>query len=242
MVLATPEVSYSQLLSTFPTKAELNALDDAFNALVASLSATYAALSHTHAATEIVSGVLDNARVNFASPPAIGSVTPAAFTGTTGRFNSDLTLAGAPGKIKPAANSTTALQIAQADGTAFVTFDTTNKWISFGNGIPARLFHLRDTTQAIFHFTTDNTGHSGSDGTSFSLTTGDFTIVNRENAAIILATNGTERVRITAEGWLGIKNSTAPGSNFSGGGYLYVESGALKYRGSSGTVTTLAVA
>jgi hypothetical protein len=33
---------------------------------------------------------------------------------------------------------------------------------------------------------------------------------------------------------------TVPSSNPSGGGVLYVESGALKYRGSSGTVTTLA--
>lgn len=34
--------------------------------------------------------------------------------------------------------------------------------------------------------------------------------------------------------------TTAPTSNPSGGGILYVESGALKYRGSSGTVTTIA--
>ena len=33
---------------------------------------------------------------------------------------------------------------------------------------------------------------------------------------------------------------TAPTSNPSGGGILYVESGALKYRGSSGTITTIA--
>jgi hypothetical protein len=40
-----------------------------------------------------------------------------------------------------------------------------------------------------------------------------------------------------------VANSTAvPGSNPTGGGYLYVESGALKYRGSSGTVTTIAPA
>ena len=38
-----------------------------------------------------------------------------------------------------------------------------------------------------------------------------------------------------------IYNGTAPTSNIAGG-TLYVESGALKYRGSSGTVTTLAVA
>lgn len=39
-----------------------------------------------------------------------------------------------------------------------------------------------------------------------------------------------------------IANGTAPSSNPTGGGILYVESGALKYRGSSGTVTTLGAA
>jgi hypothetical protein len=34
--------------------------------------------------------------------------------------------------------------------------------------------------------------------------------------------------------------TTAPTSNPSGGGFLYVEAGALKYRGTSGTVTTIA--
>lgn len=44
-------------------------------------------------------------------------------------------------------------------------------------------------------------------------------------------------------GVIGIANrNTAPTSNPSGGGVLYVESGALKYRGSSGTVTTIAAA
>jgi hypothetical protein len=38
-----------------------------------------------------------------------------------------------------------------------------------------------------------------------------------------------------------IYNGTAPTGNVAGG-TLYVESGALKYRGSSGTVTTLAAA
>ncbi len=36
--------------------------------------------------------------------------------------------------------------------------------------------------------------------------------------------------------------SVAPTTNPTGGGILYVESGALKYRGSSGTVTTIAPA
>jgi len=34
--------------------------------------------------------------------------------------------------------------------------------------------------------------------------------------------------------------TTAPTTNPTGGGILYVEAGALKFRGSSGTVTTIA--
>ena len=35
---------------------------------------------------------------------------------------------------------------------------------------------------------------------------------------------------------------TVPSSNPTGGGILYCQAGALKYRGSSGTVTTIALA
>ncbi len=41
---------------------------------------------------------------------------------------------------------------------------------------------------------------------------------------------------------IGMANATAPTTSPAGMGQLYVESGALKYRGSSGTVTTIAVA
>jgi hypothetical protein len=45
------------------------------------------------------------------------------------------------------------------------------------------------------------------------------------------------------EGVIGIANrSTAPASNPAGGGVLYAEAGALKWRGSAGTVTTVAAA
>jgi len=70
------------------------------------------------------------------------------------------------------------------------------------------------------------------------------------------STSRTERMRITANGNVGIGTAdqfgsgvkvvgianatTAPTTNPTGGGVLYVEGGALKYRGSSGTVTTIA--
>ena len=52
-------------------------------------------------------------------------------------------------------------------------------------------------------------------------------------------TNSSERMRIQADGTIKISNSSTP-STPSGGGVLYVQNGALKFRGSSGTVTTIA--
>jgi len=46
----------------------------------------------------------------------------------------------------------------------------------------------------------------------------------------------------SAVGVIGIANGTAPSTSPSGMGQLYVESGALKFRGSSGTITTIAAA
>lgn len=72
---------------------------------------------------------------------------------------------------------------------------------------------------------------------------------------ILFKTNNSERVRIDTSGNLlvgvtaggtsaakiiGIANGTAPTTSPTGMGQLYVESGALKYRGSSGTITTIA--
>jgi hypothetical protein len=74
-------------------------------------------------------------------------------------------------------------------------------------------------------------------------------------AAFRVYTNNSERFQITGAGNYSIGNAqfgggvrvigiinatTVPASNPTGGGILYVEAGALKYRGSSGTVTTIA--
>jgi hypothetical protein len=40
-------------------------------------------------------------------------------------------------------------------------------------------------------------------------------------------------------GKVSLTNTTAPTANMTGGGILYIEAGALKYRGSSGTITTI---
>jgi hypothetical protein len=69
-------------------------------------------------------------------------------------------------------------------------------------------------------------------GTSFGA---GFTIDGSGNVGIGVTSFGTSAATV-----LGIANGTAPTSSPAGMGQLYVESGALKYRGSSGTVTTIA--
>jgi len=58
-----------------------------------------------------------------------------------------------------------------------------------------------------------------------------------------VVTLGANQAELTATGNLGLANGTAPSANRPGsGGYLFVEAGALKFRGSAGTVTTVAPA
>ena len=61
------------------------------------------------------------------------------------------------------------------------------------------------------------------------------TIDTSGNVGIGVSTFGTSAAKV-----LGLADATAPSTSPAGMGQLYVEAGALKYRGSSGTVTTIA--
>jgi hypothetical protein len=69
--------------------------------------------------------------------------------------------------------------------------------------------------------------------------------INAQRAAITCQSNLLLQAPIEDTNDVGviyIPNGTAPTANLAGGGKLYVEGGALKYRGSSGTVTVLGAA
>ena len=72
-------------------------------------------------------------------------------------------------------------------------------------------------------------------------------IFTNNTVRMLIDVNGNVGVGVTAFGTsavgvIGIANGTAPTSSPANMGQLYVEAGALKYRGSSGTITTIALA
>jgi hypothetical protein len=77
------------------------------------------------------------------------------------------------------------------------------------------------------------TASAGTAGNAATFTQG-LSLDNLGNLLVGLTAAGT-----TAAKTIQIANGTAPTANVTGG-QLYVEAGALKYRGSSGTVTTIA--
>jgi len=74
---------------------------------------------------------------------------------------------------------------------------------------------------------------------SAAQTTGTLTERMRINSAGNVGI-GTSTFGTSAATVIGIANGTAPTTSPAGMGQLYVEGGALKYRGSSGTITTIA--
>ena len=64
----------------------------------------------------------------------------------TGNLEAPNYIRTAGGDIRPSADSTTAINIAQADGTDFVTFDTTNKRVGIGTTSPSAALHVSSAT------------------------------------------------------------------------------------------------
>jgi hypothetical protein len=152
--------------------------------------------------------------------------------------------------------------------TTAMTLNSTGLGIGTG---PSYKLHVRDSaaTVAMFHSTNasglyvifqNSTGNFGDIGSELAITgggsAGNLTLNSRSTSNLCLSVNDTVRARIDSSGNLlvglatagttaaktiQIANGTAPTANVTGG-QLYVESGALKFRGSSGTITTIAAA
>ena len=86
-------------------------------------------------------------------------------------------------------------------------------------------------------------------GSNFNVSdNGALEFINNTTTNMVLRSNGNLGIGVTSAFGNGVKvigianATTVPNADPSGGGVLYVEAGALKYRGSSGTITTIAPA
>lgn len=123
-----------------------------------------------------------------------------------------------------------------------ITPSTNNRFLklvdAFGNEYLSLGGNTYDGTGGT-SMTLKTTTNNGTNFITFSRSnnTNKFVISDQANVGIGQDTFGT-----SAKYVLAMANATAPTTSPTGCGQLYVEGGALKFRGSSGTVTTIAVA
>lgn len=90
--------------------------------------------------------------------------------------------------------------------------------LGVGTTSPNYLLHLNGTPQ--IQFTNSTTGTTTGDGSHMYLSSSDWWLVNKESAAMVFATNNTERARITSGGSLVV--GTAALATTATDGFLYV--------------------
>lgn len=110
---------------------------------------------------------------------------------------------------------------------------TTNNTLVKTSSDAGQFIRMRYDTGITLH-----TNLTGAAGATFGDTTNQRTLIDLDGNHGLNTTQFGSGVKV-----IGIANATtAPTTNPSGGGVLYCDAGALKFRGSSGTVTTLGAA
>jgi hypothetical protein len=106
-----------------------------------------------------------------------------------------------------------------------------------GSAATGELLMIRGAGNKIRFATTNFNSYIQNGGLSDSR---DLDISCESLGAVNVQAAGTNIAKFDSAKVFVANTTSAPASNPVGGGFLYVEAGALKYRGSSGTVTTIA--
>jgi flagellar hook assembly protein FlgD len=164
-------------------------------------------------------------RLDTAGNVGIG-VTPSA---TDSTYFQALEIARVGQGLTAAKNALTGSPSSWLSNNSYATYSSGVVW-NYAISQPAAQYRLFEGQHQWF------TAPSGTANNPISFGDAKMTLDASGNLLVGLTTAGT-----TAAKTIQIANGTAPTANVTGG-QLYVESGALKYRGSSGTITTIAAA
>lgn len=138
--------------------------------------------------------------------------------------------------MSPLTSSKLSLFGGTGDTSAADTISSLSRTSSTGNVLGGKLvLTAKDTAYGNLVFRIKTTASSAESSAYYT----DALTIDGEkgNLGIGVSTFGTSAAKV-----LGLANATAPSTSPAGMGQLYVESGALKFRGSSGTITTIAAA
>ena len=166
-------------------------------------------------------------RLSYESSGNVGiGVTPSA---TDSTYFQALEIARVGQGLTAAKNALTGSPSSWLSNNSYATYSSGVVW-NYAISQPAAQYRLFEGQHQWF------TAPSGTANNPISFGDAKMTLDASGNLLVGLTTAGT-----TAAKTIQIANGTAPTANVTGG-QLYVESGALKYRGSSGTITTIAAA
>lgn len=191
-------------------------------------SAFYARVFSTDPSTGLISrdavAVIGQALIGYGCNP--GSATAANFVAQAVDATADGRLGGIEIDIIPSIDQPTLDTTTQKQGLLIVGY----------NKLSTAAMRVSGVTGGNFQY--------GLRFDSSGIKTGGF-VINYQGLFSVLSDGsviiGADTLASGGSGVLGIKNAAVvPNSNPSSGGVLYVQAGALKYRGSGGTVTTIA--
>ena len=109
---------------------------------------------------------------------------------------------------------------------------TSDGKIGVGVAAPAYLAHIHNSgtgsgDHSYLHFTTGDTGATGSDGLTVGVGANQTAYINyRESNPLVISTSGTERVRILSDGKVGV-NDTSPASLFTVGEWNMIDNALI---------------
>jgi len=202
-------------------------------------SASFNGTANASISANIGSGVIVDADINaaagivdtkLATITTAGKVANSATTGTSDNIPGTLVLRDASGNLSAGAVAATTCTINKNSSGQIVLL----KGAGANTGIASGVVGGANT----FEITTEDANSNQATrllirGGATSISNIEFYEGPRGLESLILLLDSTNKNMF-------ISNGTAPTVNPVGGGNLYVEAGALKYRGSSGTVTTIA--